>query len=135
MFKENIKPFAFLLSVILLAYIVHSSFFKISDFNTEAFNYSLNQLYFFFSLFSIAISVILIKVKEKDLDLVGNVFLLLSSIKMIVSYVFGRPIIKQENLDNSIEKWNFFTLFMVFLLIETVFTVYLLNTKTTKKEE
>lgn len=135
MFKENIKPMGILVSVILAFYFIHKTIFETVQFNTTTFKYSLNQLYLFFSIFSIAIVLILIKVKEKNLDIVGNTFLLLTSAKMIVCFVFGRPIIKHENIENSLEKWNFFTLFIVFLVLETVFTIYLLNTKSSKKEE
>jgi len=135
MFKENIKPLGILVAVILVFYFVHQSVFEALGFDTTTFKYSLNQLYLFFTTFSIAIVLILIKVKAKNLDIVGNTFLLLTSIKMMVCYAFGRPIIKQENLDYSLEKWNFFTLFILFLLFETAFTIYLLNTQSAEKEE
>ncbi len=129
MFKENIKPLGILISTIVLFYIIHRTIFNIFEFNATTFKYSLNQLYLFFSIFSIVIILILIKVKEKNLDIVGNTFLLLTSVKMMVCYVFGRPILKNEVIGSTLEKWNFFTLFILFLLIETIFTIYLLNKK------
>ena len=129
MFKENIKPLGILVSVILVSYFIHKTIFESVQFNTTAFKYSLNQLYVFFSIFSIAIVLILIKVKKKNLDIVGNTYLLLTSAKMVVCFIFGRPIIKNAVIGNTLEKWNFFTLFIFFLLIETIFTIYLLNKK------
>ena len=133
MLKESIKPLVTLVLIILLAFGIHLTIFEALGFNETTFYYSLKQLYLFFGLFSITIVLILIKVKEKDLDIVGNTFLLLTSIKMIVCYVFGRPIIKQENLENTLQKFNFFILFMIFLLFETIFTIYLLNSSKDKK--
>jgi len=129
MFKENIKPLGILVSFIFASYFIHKTIFEAVQFNTTTFKYSLNQLYLFFSIFSIAIVLTLIKVKKKNLDIVGNTYLLLTSAKMVVCFIFGRPIIKSVVIGNTLEKWNFFTLFILFLLIETIFTIYLLNKK------
>jgi hypothetical protein len=128
MFKKSIKPLGILGTIIFMSYCIHQIIFKTVGFSTTTFQYSLNQLYLFFGLFSFVIVLVLIKVKEKNLDIVGNTFLLLTSVKMMVCYVFGRPIIK-GHIVNSLEKWNFFTLFVLFLLFETLVTIILLNRK------
>lgn len=135
MLKKSIKPIGILIGTIFLFYVIHKIIFEVIGCNTDTFKYSLEALYGFFALFSIVIAITLSIVKEKDLDIVGNTFLLITSAKMVVCYVFGRPIINQENLNNTLEKANFFALFMLFLLFETIFTIYLVNVKSTKKEE
>ena len=127
MFKKIIKS----IGILVLIYLFHKSIFSLYKFNESTFAYSLEQLYLFFGLFSITIELIVIKVKAKNIDIVGNVFLLLTLIKMMVCFVFGSLILKQEIENKSIQKWNFLILFLVFLTIETVTTIIMLN----KKEE
>ena len=135
MLKRNIKPIGVFIANMLLSYATHKIIFEISGLDTTAFIYSLEELYGFFTLFSIVIAIILSIVKEKNIDIVGSVFLLITSVKMMVCFLFGRPIIKQQNTDNTFEKWNFFTLFIAFLLFEAIFTIYLLNAKSSENQE
>jgi hypothetical protein len=48
---------------------------------------------------------------------------------MVVSYVLATAILKQEIANHALQKWNFFILFIVFLTLETVSTIRLLNEK------
>ena len=129
MLKENIKTISLLLLIIAAFYTLHKSAFLILQYNTENFQYSLETLYLFFSLFSTTIILVLIKVKQKDLDIVGNVFLLATIIKMAVCFFVGRSILKHGSINSSFEKWNFLILFALFLFAETVITIRLLNEK------
>ena len=127
MLKGNTKLLGGLILVLVAFYILHKSLFSFWEFNTESFRYSLEKLYLFFSAFSIIIVFILIKIRAKDLDIVGNSFLLLTTIKMIVCYIIGSSILKGTTPESFIEKWNFFALFIVFLITETIVTIILLN--------
>lgn len=129
MFKKNIKTLSLLLLIIAVFYTIHKFTFSLLKYNTDGFQYSLETLYLFFSLFSVAIILVLMKVKQKDLDLVGNVFLMGTLIKMVVSFFVGRPILKYGSADNSLEKWNFLILFGLFLFAETFIAIRLLNEK------
>jgi uncharacterized membrane protein len=131
MFKKNIKPIGILVLIVGITYLIHKFIFSVFKFNENNFIYSLEQLYLFFGLSSIIIELILIKVKQKNIDIVGNVFLLLTLVKMMVCYVFGRSILKEVTEHNSLQKWNFLVLFLLFLTIETTLTIIILN----KKEE
>ncbi len=126
--KNSLKYISVLMLLMGLIYIIHKVSFSIFNVNTQKFSYSLEKLYIFFSAFSILILAILFKVKKRNLDIVGNLFLLLTTIKMIVSYIIARPILNLSGND-AIEKWNFFILFILFLGLETLFTIYLLNSK------
>lgn len=131
MYKFYKKPFGILLLILLTLYTILT--FTPLKFEAAIFEFSLEKLYLLFSLMTIIIILILIQVKQKDLDNVGMTFLLVTSIKMIICYVIGRPVIIQTNAEHTLEKWSFFTMFIVFLLIETLFTIYLLNTESDKK--
>ena len=129
------KPIGILLLIITVVYTIHKSIltFSILKLQVATFEFSVEKLYLMFTFMTMTIILILIKVKQKSLDNVGMTFLLITSIKMIICYVIGRPIINQNNADLQLEKWSFFALFIVFLLIETLFTIYLLNATNDKK--
>jgi hypothetical protein len=91
--------------------------------------YSLPMLYGFFFSCSAVIVFILLKVKEKSLDNVGFTFLLLTSIKMMASYVFLQPILNSNHENSAHEKINFFIIFILFLAIETLVSIRILNNK------
>lgn len=92
-------------------------------------NYSLLFLYTFFFIFSLIILSFLLVVRQKNLDYVGYVFLILTTIKMGVSYFILRPILATSTFNNGIEKKNFFIIFISFLAIETFLTIRILNNK------
>lgn len=92
-------------------------------------NYSLPFLYIFFIVFSFLILSLLLVVRQRNLDYVGNAFLLLTSIKMVISYFILRPILATSNFDSGFEKKNFFIIFISFLAIETFLTIRILNNK------
>ena len=129
MFKKSIKSIVILLLITGIIYCAHKLFFSVFKINQNSFIYSLEQLYLFFGVFSAVIELILIRVKEKNIDIVGNVFLLLTLIKMMFCFVFGSSILKQGADNYTVQKWNFLILFLVFLTIETVLTIKMLNEK------
>lgn len=127
--KYKLIATVFLFSII--AFAIHKLLFILfvpSDIENN-FIYSLLVLYGFFFSCSAVIIFILLKVKEKSLDNVGFTFLLLTSVKMVASYVFLQPILN-SNLENSTEeKINFFIIFILFLAIETLVSIRILNNK------
>lgn len=128
----NFKTYKPILELVLLAvlfYIVHKISFIIFGFssNAAAFQYTLEQLYGFFLLASILLLFILIKVKQVNLDHVGYTFLIVTSLKMAVSYFAVRPILQGSYPDQHSDKISFFVIFMLFLAIETTITIRLLN--------
>lgn len=118
-----------LLILAVLAYLVHRVAFYIFDINDKAFHYSIEVLYLLFLGLSTVVFFVLIKVKERSFDNVGMSFLLSTSIKMIVCYLILKPILQVTTQNNAIEKTNFFVMFILFLTIETVLTICILNEK------
>jgi hypothetical protein len=95
----------------------------------DNFIYSIPLLYGLFSIFSVLIVGVLIKVKERNIDNVGYTFLLLTSIKLVVAYLLIHPILKASLHQTPLEKINFFIIFIYFLATETILTIRILNNK------
>ncbi|MES2578362.1 MAG: hypothetical protein V4589_12180 [Bacteroidota bacterium] len=126
---KNYKPLLPLLALAGLAYVVHRVAFYLLDINDATFYYSIETLYMVFLVLSIIVFVVLLKVKKRSFDNVGMSFLLSTSIKMIVCYLILKPILQVTAQNNAIEKKNFFMMFILFLAIETILTIRILNEK------
>lgn len=128
--KLNIyKPLLSLLTVAALAYILHKIIFYVFEINDTVFYYSIETLYLLFSGLSTIVFIVLLQVKERSFDNIGMSFLLSTSIKMIFCYLILRPLLQVSNHNNAIEKNNFFMMFILFLAIETILTIRILNEK------
>ena len=130
----NLKKFQPILEVLILSffvYVMHKLVFLLNDDNPklQGFNFSLETIYEFFFTCSVLIVFILIMVKERSIDNVGNTFLLVTCVKIAVSFVVLSPILQSKNPNVSIEKLNFFFIFALFLTIETIVTARILNNK------
>lgn len=128
---KKYQPIIEILSISVVAYLVHKLFFylKESNPNYTNFYYPIEIIYGFFFICSVIILFILIQVKSKNLDNVGYTFLLVTCIKMGVSYAILSPILHSGNSNVGIEKINFFIIFALFLTIETIVTIRILNEK------
>lgn len=130
----NLKKFQPILEVLILSsvvYLIHKLVFFLNNDNPklQGFNFSIETIYEFFFTCSVIIVFILIIVKEKNIDNVGYTFLLVTCVKMAVSYAVLSPILQSRNTNVSIEKLNFFLIFALFLTIETIVTARILNNK------
>ena len=133
--KTNFYQIFFLISTIILAYLVDLSLVHFLEINTIPFKYSVTILHLFFAAFSIISLIVLQKIKQINIDIVGNSFLLLSLLKMLLAYLMVKPILNSNLSHSEIEKWHFFAVFIFYLLLETGIVVYLLNAKTLKKPQ
>jgi hypothetical protein len=126
---KNQKPLLSLALLAGVAYLLHKFIFYVLKINVTSFQYSIEALYLLFFGMSMLIFIVLLKVKEKSFDNVGMSFLLGTSIKMVFCYLILKPILHITIYDNKIEKVNFFGMFILFLLIETVLTIRILKEK------
>lgn len=119
-----------LLKFTIPVFILHLLIFKEPSLSQASshFYYSIPFLYLLYFIFSKIILFMLVKVSERSFDNVGMAFLISTSVKMAVSYFILRPILNSP-IDNKIEKINFFCIFILFLAIETIITIRLLNKK------
>jgi hypothetical protein len=129
--NNKYKPVLEVFFLSFVAFLIHKLLFLLmaKDNLEEGFMYSIPVLYLFFLVCSIIILFILIRMKIKNIDSVGQTFLLLTSIKMVVAYILLYPILQSTNKLLTPEKTNFFITFAIFLTIETVVTIRILNKK------
>lgn len=126
-FKLLAKMFVFSLLLYLVHKLVFRLFFPIGIENL--FIYSVELLYLFFFIASTLIIGILILVNRKNIDHVGFTFLFLTVAKMGIAFFFMQSILKVQAIHQPTEKINFFVIFILFLAIETVIAVRILNNK------
>jgi len=128
---KKYQPIIEVLFLSILVYLAHKSIFFLNDNNPkfQGFHFPIEMMYGFFFSCSILIILVLIKVKEKNIDNVGYTFLLVTCIKMAISYAVLSPILHSGNPNSGTEKINFFIIFALFLTIETIVTARILNNK------
>jgi hypothetical protein len=128
----KLKKFQPLLEVFIASFLIfgfHKAFFYFNEKNPnyQNFRFSLEKIYSFFLICSLLIIFILTLVKEKSIDNVGNAFLLTTCLKIGISFVLLNPILNSGNPNIGFEKMNFFVIFALFLIIETIVTIRILN--------
>jgi hypothetical protein len=126
---QSFKPLLNLTGLAALVYVMHKIVFHFLVIDDVGFYYSLEKLYLLFYTLSTIVFIILLKVKEQSFDNVGMSFLLSTSVKMIFCFLILKPILKSNTAENTLEKMNFFVIFMLFLAIETILTIRILNEK------
>jgi hypothetical protein len=126
---KKLSPFLALLGIVLLLYGIHKMIFYVFSISQEAFHYSLETLYLLFLISSAIIFKVLLVIRERSFDNVGMSFLWATSLKMVLCYLILRPILQIPKGSNPAERINFFILFIIFLIIETLFTIRLVNEK------
>jgi len=127
----KLKPILTVITLALLGFAIHKIFFYllVPKIYEDSFIYPLPLLYISFCISSLAIVFILIEIKKRNIDYVGYTFLLLTSFKMVIAYVFLNPILATSLPKTQTEKMNFFIVFIFFLTIETIVTIRILNNK------
>lgn len=115
-----IVPILAVVNILVLKYLV-------SDAIYQSFHYPLPLLYSLFTLASVLILMIQIKMQKNNADQIGYVFLLTTSVKMGLCYALLYPILNEDSQSAHFEKINFFVIFILFLAIEVVLTSRLLN--------
>jgi len=127
---KNLRPLFEVTLLSILAYIAHWFFFLFFKKGiSNSFLYALWELYGFFFLCSVVIVSVLIKMKQKNIDSVGNTFMLLTCIKIVFAYALLHPILNAHHQNLAAEKANFFAIFALFLTFETIVAIRLLNKK------
>lgn len=131
--KGNSISIAIYAFVIFLFYFILSNLFAFAQIDLSLFQTSFSKVYFLFAVSSLAMLGILLVVGAKNKDNIGYTFMLLTFIKLFGTYFFGKDIVQGTNVMLS-EKWTFITLFFLFLIFETAFTIHLLNDKDKREE-
>ena len=93
------------------------------------YHYSLEALYGFFLLCALLVLFIANSVHSQSPDNTGYVFMGVTLLQMGVAYLMLRPLLGFDDPAISFERKNFFAVFILFLAIETLLTIRLLNNK------
>lgn len=128
MYKNYISTFVSVIVIGVILAVVNILLYLSPELasSQQNFIYPLPVVYVFFVALSVIILGILIKISEKNEQQIGFAFLLLTGIKMALSYFMARPILSKTDGDTT-EKINFFVVFLLFLVIEAYYTARLLN--------
>lgn len=128
---KEIKPLFLVFGYATTAYILCKMFYYFCGFTSMEvlFKYSITSLFIIFTVFALIIISLLLLVKNKNFDSVGYAFMALTSLKIGVLLFWARPIIKSTTDHAKFEKGNFFIIFALFLAIETIVAIRILNNK------
>jgi len=128
---KKYKPIFELILLSILVYLIHKLIFFLNENNPnlQGFHFPIEVIYGFFFICSLIIILIIIKVNEKNINNVGYTFLLVTCLKMGISYLVLSPILNSGSPNVRTEKIDFFIIFALFLTIETILTVRILNNK------
>lgn len=127
MSNKSFRPLLEVAFLAVLAFILHSICNLIFDVKTDAFKYSVAELYSAFAVASLFTTLIVIFVRQRSIDSVGSTMMLLTCTKMVPAYMIMTPVLR--NQPNLNEKVTFLIIFGVFLIIDTVVAIRLLNAK------
>ena len=93
----NLQKFKSIFTLLVLGtigYLIHKTafYFWVPKLYQDQFVYTLELLYLFFFFFSAFLTLVLDLVKQKSINSVGYTFLLLTTLKMGIAYIFLNPI-------------------------------------------
>lgn len=128
---KNKSLFFYFLTIILIgfiSYIIHS---EINDDNKSSI-IDLKYSYFFNFIVSILILLSVIFTARKSFDKTGFVFMGGSILKILASILFLLPIFINNEVNVLPEIINFFVPYFIFLIIEMVFSLKVLNSMNKK---
>jgi len=132
MIKKITRLFVYLVPLTVLLYFVQQYILS-SYFNQIEFKLSPFSIYLFHFL-TVAVSyILLVLVNKYFFQQTGYAFLAFGIIKMGLSVFFLMPVIDSDIANKIPDVLSFFIPFFVFLLLETIFSVNLLNSSDLKE--
>jgi hypothetical protein len=99
------------------------------QYSNEIFRFSLVQIYSFFFFASTIIILSLEFLKKRFFDSLGYIFMSLTSIKIGLVFFLFNSLMNNDTAQGRIEKINFFIVFALFLAVETILSIRILNKK------
>jgi len=120
------KFLAFLILVTLVLYFFHE--FIIDNYvGQTTFELTTISIYLF-HFFTVFVSyLLLVIVNNYFFSLTGSAFLAFGIIKMALSVFFLFPVIQSDSVDKVPDVLSFFIPFFIYLFLETIFSISLLN--------
>jgi hypothetical protein len=128
---KKYKPISQLSLLAIILCLVHKTIFVLNNNNPSIndFLFPVEFVYGFFYVCSFIVLLIIIIVGKNNIDNVGYTFLLITVIKMAISFALMSFLLDGKSPNYRTEKISFFIVFCVFLTIETILTAKILNNK------
>lgn len=129
MSAKNFVPLLYVAMFTSVAFALHTAIFHVFGLQEieDNFYHPMYKVYGFFWLCSTVILSLLIVIREKSIDNVGQMFLLLTCAKLGVAFAMLYPVLEAARPNMVFERTNIFIIFAVFLTVETVVTIRILN--------
>src|SRR5690606_26194677 len=124
---KTYRPLVELTVATAIAFFVHLLIYYFLNLETSSFSYSVTVLYGAFFGIAFLIIALLMFVKRASINSVGSTMMLLTCLKMVPAFLIMSPAIRLNTVNPGFEKTNFLIIFLIFLLIETVIAIRLLN--------
>ena len=126
---KKFQPLFEVIIAAILCFGIHYLFihFNQKNPNYQHFHFDLITIYSFFLTCSTLIILLLLFVKQKNIDNVGFTFLFATCLKIGISFALLMPILNSKISNIGYEKINFFIVFALFLSIETSVAIRILN--------
>jgi hypothetical protein len=121
------KPLLIISTPIFILHYLLFEFTSLNEFQKD-FYYSIPFLYLLFFILTKISLFVIVKVSQKNFDSTGMTFMLNSTIQTIIAFLIAKPLLN-SNATTSLEKANYFFIFILFLAIETVISIKILNKK------
>ena len=124
------RPVLEIMVLSVLAFLAHWMVFHFAMPAVEnTFHYPLVTVYVFFTVCAVLITLTSIVIRQVNIDVVGQAFLLTTFIKMFICFGVFYPKLNAEDENDKTELTNFIIVFLLFLAIETFVTIRILNKK------
>lgn len=111
----------------LVLFTIH--YLIIQQFSSVIFFYQLWQIYLFLAITTLGVFSIVNFVHKNFSDKSGFAFIGLTIFKMAASIIFFIPLMQSEIVDKVPDIFNFFIPYFLYLILEVVFSVRLINSK------
>lgn len=111
----------------LVLFTIH--YLIIQQFSSVIFFYQLWQIYLFLAITTLGVFSIVNFVHKNFSDKSGFAFTGLTLFKMAASIIFFIPLMQSEIVDKVPDIFNFFIPYFLYLILEVIFSVRLINSK------
>ncbi|HEX8269302.1 MAG TPA: hypothetical protein VF581_05370 [Flavobacterium sp.] len=127
MSASTFRPVLEVIILAVVSFLLHILLFYVLGIETRGFTYSILQQYTWFLAGSLFTTLVVIFVRQRNIDSVGSTMMLLTCGKMVPAYMVMHPVITLNDAGHSAEKVNFLIIFGIFLIIDTLIAIRLLN--------
>lgn len=126
--KEAGRTFLYFILIATICCSAHYALLSFLDLKEVKRELYLPSTYGLFFLGSLLVLLVVHIVYQKDKDIVGLSFLVATMVKFFVAGILAKTLLTDDG-DSRLAQFHFIGLFLLFLAIETVLTIRILNKK------